>query len=387
MTILSWLRPPEKRERLVARMLLIAAIVWAVMRTWRSVAMLFSRSHDLDIYYSLWFLLSHREYAALALSQALYLPHTWVVLTPIFILGWPVAKAAVLMLNILSILYLWWRLSKLTGLEGSRRCLLLAFFMGWLGTGLILGLGNLALICVAATIASYPYTSTKNSIFLTLAAMKQTLVFPLYFYLLFKRPKALIIPIATFAVCGIAALSWAKLGLADIPRLAKGSTEIAGAWTLYDFTCMRRLFTPFMSSGVALSLTIWIIWFALFGVCLRFIKDPLALLSSFLLLSLLPMYHQRYDLVAAVPLLAILLRRCSLIWPTLMTISLASDIGATFSVHVPAGALRHVAEVFEQAYYPLLILIFLGALICLEIRARPDASAMDREITASPAQS
>ncbi len=365
---------PDPRERLVAYLLLALAIVWAVARTWRSMAMLFDRSHDLDIYYSLWFLLAHRDYAALALSQALYLPHTWFVLTPLFALGWPAARALMLLLNIASILFLWRRLSNLAGLTGPRRCLLLAFFSGWLGTGLILGLGNLALVCVAAAVASYPFKSVTNSIFLTLSAMKQSLIFPLYFHLLLKRPKTLVMPFATFAVCGVTLLIWAKLGPTDIPNLLQGPGHVAGDWTLYDFTHMRRLFTPFMKTGIVLTIIIWVIWFGVFGVCMRYIKEPLAKLSALLLLSLLPMYHQKYDLVAAVPMLAILLRRCSLMWPTLMSISLATDVGASFSRHLPAGAARHAGEMLEQAYYPVLILVFLAGLICLEVKARPEVS-------------
>ena len=75
-----------------------------------------------------------------------------------------------------------------------RRWLLLVFLWDWLCTGLVIGLGNLALVCVAAALAAYPFSSASNSMFLTLSAMKQTLVFPLYFRLLLKRPKMLIVP-------------------------------------------------------------------------------------------------------------------------------------------------------------------------------------------------
>ena len=77
------------------------------------MAMLFEASHDLNIYYSLWFLLGHRDYADIALSQALYLPHTWLVLTPFFLLGWPAARLLMLLLNVGCVFYIWWRLSEL----------------------------------------------------------------------------------------------------------------------------------------------------------------------------------------------------------------------------------------------------------------------------------
>jgi hypothetical protein len=370
MTLLAWLRRPDQRAQLPARLLLGVAILWAVFRTARSLGMLFSESHDLDIYYSLWFLLRHRDYADIALSQALYLPHTWLVLTPLFLLGWPAARMVMLLLNVASVFYLWWRLSQLAGLAGIRRWLLLVFFWDWLGTGLILGLGNLALVCVAAAVAAYPFTSAGNSVLLALSAMKQSLVFPLYLQLLFRRPKVLILPLAVFALSGVAALLWSRLSLAEGLKLAKGSMDTANAWTLYDFTCMRRLLAPFIHSGLAVSVVMWLIWFGLFGLCTVVIKDHLSQLAALLLLSLLPMYHQKYDLVAAVPALAVCLQRCSLMWPTLMTAALATDFGASFSRFLPVGPLRTTAHTVELAYYPLLTLGLLGGLLYLEVRRR-----------------
>ena len=378
MTIPAWLREPEKRARLPARLLLVVATAWAVFRTARSRGMLFHESHDLDIYYSLWFLLEHRDYAAIALSQALYLPHTWVALTPLFLAGWPAARMAMLLINGACVFYLWWRLSWMAGLVGIRRWLLLAFFWGWLGTGLILGLGNLALVCVAAAVAAYPFASAGDSLLLALSAMKQSLVFPLYFHLLLKRPRVLILPMAVFAVSGAAALLWARLSFAEGLALAKGSVDTANAWTLYDFTCMRRLLSPFIHNSLAVSVLMWVTWFGLFGICSRYIKDPLAQLAALLLLSLLPMYHQKYDLVAAVPALAVCLRRCSLLWPTLMTAALATDFGASFSRLLPAGPARAAAHTAELAYYPLIILVILGALVYLEVRRPEKGSAVGR---------
>ena len=378
MTIPSWLREPGERARLPARLLLVVATAWAVFRTARSLGMLFHESHDLDIYYSLWFLLEHRDYAGIALSQALYLPHTWVALTPLFLAGWPVARMAMLLINVACVFYLWWRLSRMAGLVGIRRWLLLAFFWGWLGTGLILGLGNLALVCVAAAVAAYPFASAGDSLLLALSAMKQSLVFPLYFHLLFKRPRVLILPMAVFAVSGVAALLWARLSFAEGLALAKGSVDTANAWTLYDFTCMRRVLSPFIHNSLAVSVLMWVTWFGLFGICSRYIKDPLAQLAALLLLSLLPMYHQKYDLVAAVPALAVCLRRCSLLWPTLMTAALATDFGASFSRFLPAGPARAAAHTAEWAYYPLTILVIFGALVYLEVRRPEKASAVGR---------
>jgi hypothetical protein len=368
MTLPAWLRAPEKRAQLPAWLLLAMAAVWACYRTARSLGILFGESHDLDIYYSLWFLLRHRDYADIALSQALSLPHTWLVLTPLFCLGWPAARMLMLLINVACVFYLWWRLSQLAGLAGVRRWLLLAFFWGWLGTGLIVGLGNLALVCVAAAVAAYPFASVGNSVFLALSAMKQSLVFPLYLHLLFRRPKVLILPVAIFALSGVAILVWARLSLAEGLKLAKASADTANAWTLYDFTCMRRLVAPFIHNSTAVSVVVWVVWFALFGICLVVVKDRLGQFAALLLLSLLPMYHQRYDLVAAVPALAVFLQRGSLFWPALMSAALATDFGILFSRFLPAGTLRSAGHALEQAYYPLLTLAILAGLICVELR-------------------
>jgi hypothetical protein len=376
MTLLAWRRRPEQRAQLPARLLLGVAVLWALFRTARSVNMLFAESHDLDIYYSLWYLLRHREYADIALGEALYLPHTWLVLTPLFLLGWPVARVGMLLLNVACVFYLWWRLSQLADLKGIRRWLLLAFFWGWQGTGLILGLGNLALVCVAAAVAAYPFASVGNSVFLTLSAMKQSMVFPLYLRLLFKRPQMLLLPCAVFAVSEAAVLLWGRLSLAEGLKLTKGAMATANAWTSYDYTCLRRLLDHFIASPAAVSAVTWLIWLSLFGVCVRRLKAPLSQLAALLLLSLLPMYHQRYDLVAAVPALAILLQRCSLVWPALMTAALATDFGISFSRFLPAGTIRTAGQTLELAFYPLLILVLLGGLIHLEAR-RPRTDLAD----------
>ena len=385
MTVLAWLRQPDKRAQLPAMLLLGVAILWALFRTARSIGMLFELSHDLNIYYSLWFLLGHRDYADIALSQALYLPHTWLVLTPFFVLGWPGARLLLVLVNVGCVFYIWWRLSELAELRGLRRWLLLVLLWDWLCTGLVIGLGNLALVCVAAALAAYPFSSTSNSIFLTLSAMKQTLVFPLYFRLLLKRPKVLILPLVVVTVCGLGVMVWARLGFADVLSMARGSLNTVQAWTQYDLTSLRRLLSPLLGNGVALSAVVWGVWFGLYFVAMRRVKDPLAQLAALLLLSLLPVYHQEYDLVAAAPALALFLRRGSLAWPVLMTLLLAVNPASAPTRVLPAGLLRNAVDALISAYNPLLVLAFLGAVMWVdrgmaretrEIHERPNQQAL-----------
>jgi hypothetical protein len=369
MTIPAWLRQPETRFQVATRLLLAVAMAWGLFRTVRSVTMLFGVSHDLGIYQSLWFLLMHRDFADIALGQALYLPHTWLVLTPLFLLGWPATKVLMLLLNIASVFYIWWRLSRLAGLDGIRRWLLLAFLWGWLPTGLVIGLGNLALVCVAAVLAAYPFSSVANSVWLTLSAMKHSLVFPIYFRLLFKRPKVLILPFAVITLCGLASLFWARLGLADILPLAKGLNATVESWTRTDITSLRRLFRPALGDTIALSAVVWACWFGLYALVARRVRDPLAQLAALLLLSLLPIYHQQYDLVAAAPTLALFLKRGSLVWPVTMTLLLAVNLVSAPTYLLPSGLLRNAADALLSVYTPLFILALLGRIIWLETRS------------------
>ncbi len=376
----------EKRARLFSIGVLGLAVLWGLLRTARSLQIHYTTvtppCHDLYSYYEIWSVLGHRSCADFALRESLYFPHTWIFFTPMFILGWPTARVLMFVINLGAVFYIWWRLSELCGLEGFRRWLLLAFFFGWSGTGNVIGLGNLALVSLATMLAAYPFKSTGSGIFLMLAAMKQSLVFPLYFHLLLKRSKALIIPFATFALSGLAALWWAHMSFADGLGLPKYWADSAGGWTTIDHTCLRRLLALFTSNALVISLAKWIIWFAMFGIATRWIKDPVAQLAAWLLLALLPTYHYSYDMIVAVPVLAILLKRCRLVWPVGMTFFLACNFFNCLAIIVPAGALRNACLTLHEVYCPLLILLFFAGLVFMEVRqpaqaqgAQPQAEA------------
>jgi hypothetical protein len=115
----------------------------------------------------------------------------------------------------------------------------------------------------------------------------------------------------------------------------------------------------------------WVIWFVLFGITGWWIKDPLTQLAALLLLALLPMYHYGYDTVLAVPTLALFLKRCSLVWPTLMTVSLSASWEGKLGRLMPAGPWRTIADRAGETYLPFLILLFLGGLLWLETRQKP----------------
>ncbi len=360
----AWLRNPESRGKVAAFLLLGIAVVWSVFRICRSFYILFASSNDLYTYYSIWTVMGYRDLADIALRQSLYLPHTWLVLTPLFIFGWVVARVLMLLLNVASVAYICWRLARLTGLDGIKQWLLPAFFCGWLGTGLVIGLGNLALVCLAAMLAAYPFDSAGRQGFLALSAMKQSLVFPVYLRLLLKRPKTLILPFAVFGICGIAALVWARLSPSAAFQMARGAMASVGGWTQYDYLCLRRVVAPFIRSPVAASAVSWGIWFALFAVVLR-MKDSVCQFAAMMVLSLLPLYHNAYDVVAAAPAMAVFLRRCRLVWPALMTVLLAMNVLTPLVRYAP-GPLHPAMAALEFAYYPLILLWFVGALIWLD---------------------
>jgi len=115
----------------------------------------------------------------------------------------------------------------------------------------------------------------------------------------------------------------------------------------------------------------WVIWFVRFRITARFIKDPLAHMAALLLLALLPIYHYGYDMILAVPALAIFLKRCHLVWPTIMTFFLSWSLFAKVGHLMPPGVLRTLCEKLNHAYYPILILCFLGGLLWLEAREKP----------------
>jgi hypothetical protein len=278
--------------------------------------------------------------------------------------GWPTGRGMLLALNVGAIVYIWWRLSRLAELKGIRRWLLLVFFTSWLSTGLVVGLGNLVLVCLAAMLAAYPFKSAGQAVALALSAMKHSIVFPVYFQLLLKNPRILVIPSVIFAVCGAGAMAWARLGPAETLAMARSAAEAVGTWGQHDHTTLRHLMSLFTANQPMVTLANWGVWLALFVTVVRCVKDPLANLAAMMLLSLLPLYHNIYDMVVAAPLLAVLLRRGSLAWPALMTLALATNLFAPLAQISPAFG------VLEKAYYPLLILAGLGLLIFIDRKHR-----------------
>ena len=83
MTIKTWAGQPEKRAQLPALVLLAVAIPWGLFHIAHLLHIHSApdnviSTHDLYYgYYSIWFVLSHRDCADIALRESLYFPHTW----------------------------------------------------------------------------------------------------------------------------------------------------------------------------------------------------------------------------------------------------------------------------------------------------------------------
>ena len=137
---------------------------------------------------------------------------------------------------------------------------------------------------------------------------------------------------------------------------------------MYDLTSLRRLLGPVLGPGAVLTGVVWGVWLGLYAGMMTLVREPLRRFAALLLLSLLPVYHQEYDLVAAAPLLALLLARGPLVWPALMTLLLAINPASAPVQRLPAGLLREAAQAGIEGYNPLLVLAFLGAIVWLEKR-------------------
>ena len=69
MFISTWLKQRKPSGDIAGWVLFFIALAWAGFRLTRSLQILFAESHDLYTYYSLWYVMCHREMADIALRQ------------------------------------------------------------------------------------------------------------------------------------------------------------------------------------------------------------------------------------------------------------------------------------------------------------------------------
>ena len=151
--------------------------------------------------------------------------------------------------------------------------------------------------------------------------------------------------------------------------MARTAMASVSSWTQFDHTCLRRILVLFTSNAAVISVLNWTVWFGLFSASWKLLRDPLSQFAALLLLSLLPMYHNTYDMVAALPALAVFLRYSGILPAVLLTLGLATNPAAALARLNPGGHETYLARVLD-AYYPLLILVILAGIYYVDSRSK-----------------
>ena len=324
--------------------------------------------HDLYVQYEPWLLLIHRNTAAEALQTLTYLPHTWILLTPLYALGWHAAEAIWFVINFLLHIYIWHTLSVLTGLRRDQRLLFLALYFSFVSVGVSIALGNPVTACMAATVAAYASANAgRSGIFFALASIKHSIIYPVYLKLVLQRSVTKILPSILFiGLSLLAVMWWAHIGPMDLLSGLRAGTAQVNFWMHENQSiCLVPLLQKLLPASLVQIVT-WTLWLALFAISLAFIKDRIAQLAALLLIGLLPMHHRSYDLIVATPLIALLIRQNNLLDPCLVTLTLCGlwdTLCNHFQHHHPFVA------ACNEVYYPLLILILF--LITFLVGRRP----------------
>jgi hypothetical protein len=222
----------------------------------------------------------------------------------------------------------------------------------------------LALTSLAAMLAAFPFQTRRNNFWLIPAAFKHSLSYPVYLFLLIRHPKKVIIPIAVLSLLVVLSMAWAGTGPHDFLTGLKNGQAISKVWMHENTTVsLVPIFEGLLGETTLAQIVNWTCWFILFGLVLVRLRDPLILLAALMLLSLLPMHHRNYDMIVAVPALAIFLKHRRFIWPILMTLSLAGINDHLENVNFYGSAALKSIIPF---YYPALILSFLAGLFVLD---------------------
>jgi len=333
--------------------------LYAVCRTFYSIYSLYRDSilaHDLRVQYEPWLLLIHRDTAASALHTLTYLPHTWILLTPLYALGWSTAESLWFVINFLLHLYIWHGISNLACLRRDQRWLFLSLYFSLESVGLTIALGNPVVACMAATVAAYSAsTPGRSGIFLALAAIKHSIVYPVYFKLLLERSKKVLFPIVFIGASLLAAMWWARIGPADLLAGLHNGTAQVNIWMHETQSVSLVPVAEKLLGGIGgpalVQAVVWSLWGVLFWITMK-IRDNLGQLVALLLIGLLPMHHRSYDLIVAAPLVAFLIRRDCLLAACLVTLPLCG-LWDTFCHHFQKQ--HPFLAACNQVYYQVVI--------------------------------
>jgi hypothetical protein len=248
-------------------------------------------------------------------NPALYPPSTFVILSPVALLDWPVARISFLLLSLIAVGVHLAALLRLTGLRfGETSGLILGGLVLALApyhTGI--ALGQLAVPCVALIVIAIDrierHSHAAGGTMMGVAALlKPQLAGPFILYLLWRHQRrAAVIAIGVGAAASLLALAW--LWRNDIAwfaswrattattRIVGGPLDPAGPLSaqLIDLQPLLAQFSVPFPSVIAL-----VIGAVLFVVILRFgtavgAEHRLLVLSAVGTFSLLPLYHRFYD--------------------------------------------------------------------------------------------
>jgi hypothetical protein len=362
------------RPRLVEWAILVAFGLYALVRTIHSVTMLFPKSgwdgHDLKLIYETWLQFISPHHAAAAFVTITYLPYVWWLLTPIFIFGWPGAKIVWCIANFGFAGFCCHRLGKLLNFGRLQFWLCLTFFFSWVSTGLVIGLGNVALATLTAVIAWLPGETRARSFYLLPAALKHSLTFPLFLNELIRRPRRTFVPCVILAAMIIASMAWAHTGVAQLLKGMKAGEQISSEVWMKENPTVSLLpaFQAALGQTRTAQILNWAVWFALAAAFVLLVSNRISLVAGLLLLGLLPIHHRPYDMLVAFPAMALFLARD---WrlAALVTVLLS---GVFDTIQHGFGARLPLLNVIGAGYYQVVILAMLSGLVWLErVTARP----------------
>jgi hypothetical protein len=361
---------------------------YAVIRTSQSLYHFLSGQavfqHDIWVQYLAWLDYINPDTASKSMSSPTYLPHVWLLLTPLFSIGWTIFQWIWCCICFLLQLYIWHRISTLCALNKIQRRYFLILYFGLLSVGITIALGNLVVVSVAAILAAFPFETESSShslsrsdrlkkhLFLFLSTAKHITVYPVFMVLLFRRPRLVIPTMAAVLVILAGSLWWAHLSPVTMLQNFKQGHELLTKW-MHE-TPGISLVPLFEPLGVLGTVIVWTVWIVLFVLVLR-IKDPFIQLSAFLLIALLPIHHREYDMIVAGPVLALLVKRGNLLLAMGMT-ALLSGLWTT-------AAKRHffglpLLDRVDPAFYQLAIFALLAILFWINHQETQRSSAPEQ---------
>jgi hypothetical protein len=289
-----------------------------------------------------------------------YLAHAHLLLTPLFALGRAPGRAAMFVVNVGLVWYIWRQLAIRAGLDPALRWVGMILFCDWTATRAVIGQGQVGLLVLAAAVTRMP----PGPVWLTVLSIKQSLAFPFFVDAAAARRWRELAGPALFAL-GVAAVALYATGIgpgAYVASLGEGMSHqgVGGGQTDLASRLEGVMGSRMLASGLLAAP-----WLLAYRWVRKRVQAPLAVTAALLVLSLLPVYHRFYDLVVLAPALALLLRHR----PPVYALGLTAMLAGGFEHLTTRGyyGIGWLGAVLEY-YYPALLLGLLAVLAGLERR-------------------